>query len=404
MAKEMMLDFYRHHDAIQPGFLRATYLVAGVRTFVDDDLPMTDADDPAEDAPILTISIVPCVKLSEALAHYQHVTSVHIYSLSRDHKKDMKILADVWRQMIDTGDAFTAPKQYGAITALGLALLDSQFRGAGSDEVTSFDHKSHTRPPQSALEIRYSSDSSATEETTSSNASSGIKTLGSNSKKLFPGSVKPSTTTTTLFARVAVKPKRLKSPARMPETESPVMLSASQHDDNADYEHDSPTPPANYDSDLKDLEAKKERQDQLRKMMEIKDGEDDDRQPHGHSEAVLNEPSVAEAKDAECPGRPHSQAGVTTDGPVSTKTEDSRQRGRRRIMRKKQVMDDQGYLVTLQEAAWESFSEEESSVLDSKKQAKPSTLMSSRSASQVTKAKKPITKGQGSIASFFSKK
>ncbi len=68
-------------------------------------------------------------------------------------------------------------------------------------------------------------------------------------------------------------------------------------------------------------------------------------------------------------------------------------------MLKKQIMDDQGYLVTIQEPGWESFSEDEA----------PPPQPKARSAAAATqpasKVKKPAGKGgQGSIMSFFGKK
>jgi DNA polymerase delta subunit 3 len=86
-------------------------------------------------------------------------------------------------------------------------------------------------------------------------------------------------------------------------------------------------------------------------------------------------------------------------------------------MQKKRILDDQGYMgectpsnakkgnqlttaVTIQEAGWESFSEDEAPP-PAKKQTPSSTPASSGA-----KAKKPAGKGgqQGNIMSFFGKK
>lgn len=69
-----------------------------------------------------------------------------------------------------------------------------------------------------------------------------------------------------------------------------------------------------------------------------------------------------------------------------------RRRGRRQIMKKKTVKDEEGYLVTVEEPAWESFSEDEP--------APPKKKPAVSSA----KAKPGGKPGQGNIMSFFSKK
>lgn len=52
--------------------------------------------------------------------------------------------------------------------------------------------------------------------------------------------------------------------------------------------------------------------------------------------------------------------------------------------------------VTVQEAGWESFSEDEP--------APPAAKKKTEAGSQPSKPKKPAAKGQGNIMSFFSKK
>ena len=117
-----------------------------------------------------------------------------------------------------------------------------------------------------------------------------------------------------------------------------------------------------------------------------------------------------EAAEDEPDAKPETQ---TKQEPEETVTvTDGRRRGRRRVMKKKTVQDGEGYLgmfqssniridlgltkfvVTREEAAWESFSEEE----PAPKKAKVSV------APPAAKTKKAASKGQGNIMSFFSKK
>lgn len=86
------------------------------------------------------------------------------------------------------------------------------------------------------------------------------------------------------------------------------------------------------------------------------------------------------------PDEGEDQSTVTVQG--------GRRRGRRRVMKKKQVKDEDGYLVTREEAVWESFSEEEP---------EPKKVKPAPKAASTAKGKKAGGKGQGSIASFFKK-
>lgn len=75
---------------------------------------------------------------------------------------------------------------------------------------------------------------------------------------------------------------------------------------------------------------------------------------------------------------------------VEATVQGGRRRGKRQVMKKKTVKDDEGYLVTVEEPAWESFSEDEAP--PPKK--KPA----------VSAPKGKPKAGQGSIMSFFGKK
>lgn len=97
----------------------------------------------------------------------------------------------------------------------------------------------------------------------------------------------------------------------------------------------------------------------------------------------------AEAEDAPLdkqpePKQPEKTETVTVSG--------GRRRGRRRVMKKKTVKDEEGYLVTKEEPVWESFSEDEPA---------PKKMKTPVSSLSTAKGKKA---GQGSIMSFFSKK
>jgi DNA polymerase delta subunit 3 len=109
---------------------------------------------------------------------------------------------------------------------------------------------------------------------------------------------------------------------------------------------------------------------------------------------------TSQPKKAETPKEEEPEPTVTV--------QNGRRRGKRRVMKKKTVKDEEGYLgkhglalsadirlpttVTKEEAVWESFSEDEPEPKRAKPAPKPAA-----------KGKPVAKKGQGSIASFFKK-
>ncbi|KAL8873886.1 MAG: hypothetical protein Q9174_000715 [Haloplaca sp. 1 TL-2023] len=91
---------------------------------------------------------------------------------------------------------------------------------------------------------------------------------------------------------------------------------------------------------------------------------------------------------------PQKQAEPTVERP--SQATGGRRRVKKKVTKKKTVKDEEGYLVTREVAAWESYSEEE----PAPKEATPIST-----ASSVARGKKTSEKpGQGNIMSFFGKK
>ena len=82
-----------------------------------------------------------------------------------------------------------------------------------------------------------------------------------------------------------------------------------------------------------------------------------------------------------------------------------KRRHQRRVARRQQTMDEQGYLVTKQEVGWESFSEDEAPAPVPSRPKQAAAAAATPQPAAAAKAKKPAAKGaQGNIMSFFSKK
>lgn len=198
--------------------------------------------------------------------------------------------------------------------------------------------------------------------------------------------------------------------------EDEVMTDAVHFDED---EEETYVPPVQREESAGDRKSRKEREAKLRAMMEEDDEEESHPAPEPEPELELEEEEEMILENEKPKEEPE---------PVTT-VSGGRRRGKRRVMRKKTVKDDEGYLgqflpigfaifgmrsytlklifilemltvrlVTIEEPAWESFSEDEPAPPPMK--ARPPLS----SASGPKGKKVPEKKGQGSIMSFFGKK
>jgi DNA polymerase delta subunit 3 len=79
-------------------------------------------------------------------------------------------------------------------------------------------------------------------------------------------------------------------------------------------------------------------------------------EPVAWSDSDSERPSTAKTKAATQPHHEAAPAPTMSTAPTSPR---QRRRGKRKVIQKKTVKDDEGYLVTREEAVWESFSEDE---------------------------------------------
>ncbi|KAL8840689.1 MAG: hypothetical protein Q9170_001207 [Blastenia crenularia] len=176
------------------------------------------------------------------------------------------------------------------------------------------------------------------------------------------------------------------SPA--PQTESPAA------DSPRSVQEDAPTDEGSESEEVEDLLVAKDeggkskramrfqREEQLRNLM----NDDADDKPTMTMVAEADEQQADEAPGTQTEEEP-ARSPVTSGG---------RRRGRRKVMKKRTLKDEEGYLVTKEELAWESFSEDEPP---------PKKGTPASTASSTVKDKKASVKaGQGSIMSFFGKK
>ncbi|KAK1971032.1 hypothetical protein LY78DRAFT_734838 [Colletotrichum sublineola] len=391
-AKGMLYEFHRSQNGMRPGTVHATYLVYGIQKVAevqeDGDVEMIssppDAEPLSDEVITHSLTLVPGDRLKEVLAKYEELSSFHIYSLARHPTTELQMLADVTQQLKEksTGDSATMAETYGTITNPNVRKRDRQGRPVPAPAVAATTAKSvkdlassETKPasPEPKKEPVKQETKTSSMETTSSTATTKKRTLPPALNK--SGSTGIMSSFAKAVAKASTKPK---------ETPKPE-ISAALSDDGEDDDEDIPAAKASTNSGRK---SRKDREAELKQMMEESEEEDE---PEEKEKEPADE-AMQEAPEPEAQPEPEPAEVVSSTG-------DGRRRGKRRIMKKKQIMDDQGYLVTIQEPAWEEFSEDEA---PPPSKAKPSSAPNS--GSQPPKGKKTAPKGQGNIMSFFAKK
>ncbi|KAF7542767.1 hypothetical protein G7Z17_g11295 [Cylindrodendrum hubeiense] len=425
-AKEMLYDFHKYQNALRSDSVHATYLVYGTKSSdnaqSNGDVEMTssipDHDALSEDAPTTTLTLAREEELKDILADYKQVTAIHVYSLAPHPQKDLCLLSDVSTQLSEYSineDTTAAAKKYGTIPNTqvrrrnrkgrsNVTALVSKPAKQESMKLESVKQEPTAPKPAFAAKIKQdpfapkapASDAKPIKQETSEPSSKNATPSSSAGKK--PPALKKGVSGGIMqsFARAAALPPRPKPAPKKEETSM-----ALSDDGEAD---DSDIPAKKTTSDPEAVRAaRKQREDALRRMME-----DDDEEEAEASEKD-DEPAdeeMEEAPEPEPEPEPETKKEEKEPAEVVSSSGDGRRRGKRRVMKKKRILDDQGYMVTIQEPGWESFSEDDAAP-PAKKQAvtvTQSQTSSSTPSSSAGKGKKPAGKGQGNIMSFFAKK
>ncbi|KAI9901451.1 hypothetical protein N3K66_003268 [Trichothecium roseum] len=418
VAKQLLFDFHQYQNGIKADSVHATYLLHGTKSRPhpqqDGDVEMASSmpeqgqeEEPlSEDVPTTTLTIVSQENLESVLSEYESVTSIHVYSLAPHAQQDLAMLSDVSKSLAEYGtneDAAALSKKYGTIYNPNMR---KRSRNGPPPVLSQSKAPAAKAKPIVAKPVAQPAAAAATEakvkqETATSGPSSSFKEAAPPStapikapKKASAGGIMSS------FAKT--KPPKPKPEPKKEEEDTPMS------DDGEADDADVPAPKKTSEKEATSLrEAKKEREDALKRMME-EDDEEDEEEDKDEEEKEEEEPDeeMAEAPEPEPESEPKKEDQEPAE--VISSTESGRRRGKRRVMKKKRIMDDKGYMVTIQEAGWESFSEDEAP--PAKKPALSSSTPTPSSSTTTTtatntKAKKPAGKAaQGNIMSFFSKK
>ncbi|KAF2658783.1 hypothetical protein K491DRAFT_766477 [Lophiostoma macrostomum CBS 122681] len=414
IAKQMLYEFYTKQNAKKPRSVHATFLITGRKP----DLEHIDGDsndingkdgydsfmisspfmssmpepeeseepDEPEEAPVLEtcISLVPEEELDATKSEYEDITSMHIYSLEPGPIEDLNLLS-VCNQDTAKEQAADDPLErwrlYGSIHNPYVKRRTTKATPVPSKTVARPPTKPVAKQAQGAPNVpgkaACARRGSASEDTGSGRSTPQPIPAGGTLKKSDSRSNMKKDKSDIFKSFAKAKPKQKEAAKSKDSTPAPpedeTMQGMSEDEGDGDD-----TPEVKFDEE-KAAEARKartDREEKLRKMME----EDPD------EEMADAPPPDTESQEAAAKS-PETDAPVTSQG--------GRRRGRRKVTKKKTVKDEDGYLVTKQEAVWESFSEDEPEPKKLKPAPKP--------ASSTVKGKKTGKHGQGSIANFFKK-
>ena len=269
----------------------------------------------------------------EILSRYQTVTSIHIYALSPNTTDDDWLQHEFMH--IESKDITDQKATISDLGKLGI-VTNPDVRVRNRKSQPSFTPSHNTKParpaqpagqhngsdkqqtpkvvPQSKPQVAFSEKQPTT-------ASKGIKT----------GSIFQS------FAKAATKPAAQKMKPEAQANCTSMALSDDGEADDSDILHTESQ--AHKDASIK---SRREREEELRRMME----EDDDVKAESDesAESVMDHEMEDNQEEQEPQLIASEKPEIEAPEVISSSTGDGRRRGKRRVMKKKRILDDQGYM------------------------------------------------------------
>lgn len=355
----MLHDFYEYQNGVRPKSVSATYLILGHASAAgrssNHDIEMSSSMPESEDvynaasARILTLVkeealsglylvhfMVPWITdiFTATLQLYQNVTSIHIYSLAPSSVNDLSYLVDETKSLrVETSSGLEQQKTFeklGVIFNPHLRLREQKGQTVSNAPAT-------FKAPSKGM---FQKDKMKAEaiETPFKGPASTPTASGKNVKRDFAGAIHKS------FAKSVMKPS-VKKKAAIKEDEHETALSSDGEADDSDI-----MPSANAKQPDSRTKSRKEREDELRRMME-EDAKDNSGEDNS-SDSSEKDPALSDThkEDQQAPAvSEQPEAKMSAEAEVSevvSSTGDGRRRGKRRVMKKKRILDDHGYMGT----------------------------------------------------------
>ncbi|KAG5986660.1 hypothetical protein E4U52_008368 [Claviceps spartinae] len=393
MAKGLLFRFHQSQSRQRKGIVRATYLVCGTLVpSVGRHNENTDISSQTDRSPQSKkeseLILVGEVNLQGQLQLYQSVSSIHIYGLSPSSSRN-PWLEEICGQANGEVSTYEAENKtsIGKLGTIYNSRVRRRERNTALHTVSSLTLASKSTAEQADNAKKLPIPCPIPNERSQSHS---LKpTLAKPTDRMTPGSILQS------FAKTHVK-SRIKAATPAKNLED----SASALSDDGDADDSDILPTKVQPQPRAHSRTRKRREEGLRRMME----EEEQAEEHATEEASTTDQQKKETIGSE--PEPDAEAridsamsGCNGQSGTTSSANHIRHRGKRRVMQKKRILDDQGYMVTIQEPGWESFSEDDTLQPPVKK-----TVIASAPSSSI-KSKKSSNKGaQGSITSFFNKK
>jgi DNA polymerase delta subunit 3 len=361
----MLFEFHQKQNAKKPGSVHATYLITGTRLppksqhsnnaesqdsedavmqssppIPNSSAPQAPEDD-AELTPIRSILLVKEEHLQKAKATFEQITSIHVYSLAAGGLSDLNSLSECNRKIAveyASEDPLLAWKQYGTIQNPNVKRRTQK---RPPPAVSAPAPKEAPKPkPTPALEKQASKASNDSGPDSAKATPVPEKNTDAAKKKTVtkPATVKRQPTDLfKSFARGANKAKA--ASAESSAAASPAPATPAKEDESmggmSDDDPDNPIEDEEMEVEAGSGKSKKEREADLKAMMDMDDDPMEDVE-EDTDQGAIDTPKESEAEESQ---------GAKQEEPKETLTvENGRRRGRRRVMKKKTVKDDEGYL------------------------------------------------------------
>lgn len=284
---------------------------------------------------------------TDALANYQKVTSIHVYSLSPHPQKDLSLLSDLSTQVSEyktKEDSIATAKKYGIIVNPQVRRRDRKGRAPAPTPaptvtkpvvkqesskpaaVTKAKPEPAAKPSFFAPKLKQETSDASSKDSTPASSAPAQKKSAPPLKRGGSGSIMQS------FAKA-------KPPKAKPEPKKDEDTTMALSDDGEAGDDDMPVSKKSAVDAESIRKLKKEREEALRKMME----EDDDEEEEVPSEK--DDEEMEEAPEPEPEPQPEEKKEEPAE--VVSSTGNGRRRGKRRVMQKKRILDDQGYMGVL---------------------------------------------------------
>ncbi|MCJ1378473.1 hypothetical protein MMC17_001572 [Xylographa soralifera] len=440
MPANILYDFHARQNAKKSGSVHATYLVSGVQStkaivnrsiaeadedvhmhsspFMSSSMPQQDVEEGVFEVKVMTL--VQEQRLDAVKERYDKIFSIHVYSLEPNPIQDLQVLSDVKRDIAAKyaiEDPLLVGPQYGTIGnpgvkrrtrprpsfVAGASAMVSEPRienkPASQATVAASGENVQLSQVQMKVETTYEGAKDANKKATSKKPA-----LKREQSDIFKSFSKPKQRIIREGTESSIDANSTPATPKLEALGGPqdeLMVDASEDEQEEDIKALSKDTPKD---DQPQRKSRSDRAEVLRKMMDDEGAQWSIVHLWLHLLTSEDEP-MENVPEPSAPAADHSQP-IDAPQQIEAVTEPQvvvsggRRRGRRKVLKKKTIKDEEGYLVTREEATWESFSEDEPSPAPQAK-----TPASSGSSSATGKAKKMGGRsGQGNIMSFFERK